>query len=627
MRRGWDGTLSPNSKRDEAGKLTPDIEAARRPTEASDDPDTAIAHARSAHDRQDWQQANERWHAVRTRFPDLAVGYEMGLDSLMRTGPREAIEALCAEGVERFPGISRFAMEHAWQAHHGRAWDIALQRWALVEERFPGLGRLGEASTLSSSGRLQEADTLLGHAIRQDPNHRELMVAYAFCARDRGDPNTADDRWRAVRAQFPDFLMGYTFGAWTLRDAGKPAEAEALIAEAFERFPHDRTVALGHGRWAMTREDWSTALERWAIIRERFPSEPAGYVEALACLRAMSYPQQAYAAFLPTIDAFPTDDIGVLLDFAVSCRDMQLWDAAIKVLDKAVARYPDNAALYVALASALSLRGDLDQAMAVCRRAESFAPDDLSVVEKIAQIGYRMTLIALDTEPGQTSDTVAPEISDDDDIRELMLNFESLGEDCVFGYVQRTFSAEPIGLLRWGSLGFRNLLTALDEQFKRITADENNITLEASTEVHIPIGAKEYIATDHSYGIWTHTFFPVSENADLDKMRRDLAKRHNYFARELVDELEAGEKIFVYKDAKTHLSEDDIAALLASLRSYGDAKLLYIRPSQTNSTSYTLTVHDNGLLRATLPMEYLVSHHVRENQPWVDLCRAAMAAA
>ena len=38
---------------------------------------------------------------------------------------------------------------------------------------------------------------------------------------------------------------------------------------------------------------------------------------------------------------------------------------------------------------------------------------------------------------------------------ELFLQFESLGHDCEFGFVQRHFNADPHGLLRWGktSLG------------------------------------------------------------------------------------------------------------------------------------------------------------------------------
>ena len=47
-------------------------------------------------------------------------------------------------------------------------------------------------------------------------------------------------------------------------------------------------------------------------------------------------------------------------------------------------------------------------------------------------------------------------------IEELMLAFESLGDNCEFGLVQRDGGAEPLGLLRFAGMSLGNLVAALE---------------------------------------------------------------------------------------------------------------------------------------------------------------------
>ena len=145
---------------------------------------------------------------------------------------------------------------------------------------------------------------------------------------------------------------------------------------------------------------------------------------------------------------------------------------------------------------------------------------------------------------------------------DIMMKFESLGADCVFGYVQRSVGAEPLGLLRWACMPFPRLLEALDNKFKGLGVPEN-IEIEASDEVHATLGDREYTATDRSYDMWAHTFVPVSPDADLAAVALDVGRRSRFLSRGLLDELEIGEKIFIYKDAANALTDADRAALLA----------------------------------------------------------------
>jgi len=46
--------------------------------------------------------------------------------------------------------------------------------------------------------------------------------------------------------------------------------------------------------------------------------------------------------------------------------------------------------------------------------------------------------------------------------QELMYRFESLGDNCEFGLVQRRCGAEPLGLFRFASIGTEQVARALE---------------------------------------------------------------------------------------------------------------------------------------------------------------------
>ena len=79
------------------------------------------------------------------------------------------------------------------------------------------------------------------------------------------------------------------------------------------------------------------------------------------------------------------------------------------------------------------------------------------------------------------------------------MGFESLGENCELGFVQRHFGAEPIGLLRWAGISLDKLRHGLATAFDRVGT-------EAMTEMHVNPSNQEYFTTDKVYGLNMHTF-------------------------------------------------------------------------------------------------------------------------
>src|ERR1019366_2931041 len=109
------------------------------------------------------------------------------------------------------------------------------------------------------------------------PNEFEIAFTRAVIAQSRGDLTAACDRWAMVRAMKPQLPVGYQDGAARLVEAGRHADADAVLRAAIERFPDQIWPSRDFAYLAHNRKDWAEAAVRWEELRQRFPAEEAGY--------------------------------------------------------------------------------------------------------------------------------------------------------------------------------------------------------------------------------------------------------------------------------------------------------------------------------------------------------------
>ncbi len=172
---------------------------------------------------------------------------------------------------------------------------------------------------------------------------------------------------------------------------------------------------------------------------------------------------------------------------------------------------------------------------------------------------------------------------------DIALGFESLGENCEFGLFQRRCDAEPLGLLRFSSTFMRNLIRGIDNGFEGLGQIED---IEPRLEGASP---KEYMIHERSFGLVYHTFvYEGQRSAWL--MREQESARLKFLRRKFIEELEATDKIFVYKFGST-VSEEEILPLHMALNRYGDATLLWVVPAQRDRPAGTVEVLMPGLLK------------------------------
>jgi hypothetical protein len=200
-------------------------------------------------------------------------------------------------------------------------------------------------------------------------------------------------------------------------------------------------------------------------------------------------------------------------------------------------------------------------------------------------------------------------------LHELMLRFESLGENCEFGLVQRQCQAEPLGLLRFSSAPLPLLLDALEARFDGMGAP-------AFTRVELAPNGREFMVNDSRYGFVYHAWVGAGEMSPDAIMRRE-AKRVPLLVRKLIEDLEAADKIFVFKGMGA-MPEEEVFALAASIRRYGANTLLFVTLADPAHRSGTVQVRAPGFLVGYLdrfaPGEN--AHDLLLGQ-WVKLCREA----
>jgi len=269
------------------------------------------------------------------------------------------------------------------------------------------------------------------------------------------------------------------------------------------------------------------------------------------------------------------------------------------VAAKALARLPDDPPLLVEHIWAAADRADwpavasrLAAARERLQQAGLFqATSDAVEARKQAVLGRAATAPTVDRGPANEAS-----------ITDLMLSFESIGERCDLGAVQRHYGAEPLSLLRFAFAPFDGLIAALQDRFEAIGAAEDT-RFESYQD--------ETILTSNKYALAFHTFVSKSGMAvslldgELRVWRLNTPKKRDAFheqqrhrlislKRKLLDDLEEPQKIFAYSsDERT--SEDDATRLFAALRAYGPSALLYVRPADAAHAAGTVTTLQDGL--------------------------------
>jgi hypothetical protein len=197
---------------------------------------------------------------------------------------------------------------------------------------------------------------------------------------------------------------------------------------------------------------------------------------------------------------------------------------------------------------------------------------------------------------------------------DILRAFESLGDNCEFGLVQSSLGVEQLGFFRFNSVSADALLHAIESDFADFE-NPNGLEIEIACNdeliVHIP-----------GYGFRYHTFYWRGD-VDIDRLRRQQTTVVRFLARKFREDLRAAEKIFVWKSAAS--SSEEMAALHAALRRYGDATLLWVTLKDDTKCAGEVELLGPGLLKGHIDRFSAYKDASAASFAWFDICRGAHA--
>lgn len=413
----------------------------------------------------------------------------------------------------------------------------------------------------------------------------------AAAALERGESDEALRLWSSVRSHAPADPIGYIQAGITLRGLGRPEDADAMFLQGMSQCANTFELTLEYAWTAHYRLDWTEAIARWTDVAKRFPGVSHGPVGVARCLIQLGRADEV-EPYLAAFDFAPTNDMDVGIILAEMASVKGDWKESVRRWSILRSAYPDNSRVIDGYGQALwQLHSDEGEQAALPAPAGADAlprPVDIAVVSDV-------------------------------EIRNLMLRFQSLGENCEFGLVQRRFGAEPIGLLRWTYAKPERVVQLLSNQFAGIGS-------EAGTRLNVSKYG-EYFIEDLENDLVFHTFIAQS-TADPDSLLTRHRKRLGRLREKLIEDLQIGEHIFVYK-VQYGATREAMERMQAAIRAYGPGALLCVRAKDANNPAGSVTRGSDGLLTGYLDR---VGPSVQQSNEvwdiafddWIAICRETL---
>jgi hypothetical protein len=218
---------------------------------------------------------------------------------------------------------------------------------------------------------------------------------------------------------------------------------------------------------------------------------------------------------------------------------------------------------------------------------------------------------------------------------EMWSVFRSLGESCEFGFVQRHYGSEIPSLFRFALTSLGGLTSALRSGFHNLAALE---CLSIETE-YLDDGKAcgAFHVWSHDYGLRFHAGY--NHILDLEKLKNAESRRLEFLLNTFIEDLQTGEKIFVFKSvpelAGFVTEQAHVDKLVAAMRAHGPTTLLWVTVATDDHPPGSVEDVSDGLIRgyidhlapregilAGLPPAYVISYSV---EAWEAVCAGAYA--
>lgn len=194
--------------------------------------------------------------------------------------------------------------------------------------------------------------------------------------------------------------------------------------------------------------------------------------------------------------------------------------------------------------------------------------------------------------------------------QDFMYRFESLGENCEFGIVQRRCGAEPLGPFRFAVVSAENLTRALD-------AELADLLDPAIVDARLSDG--RFVVHNRRYNITFGHSGLHDGDLGADRALRLILRRLQLLLRKFTAILAGGDKVLVFRSR----ADDDAAALRlgAALRRFGPNTLLWVAPAQDPAAVGRVEPLAEGVLKGQIEPDS--DWDALALETWLKLCECA----
>jgi hypothetical protein len=209
-----------------------------------------------------------------------------------------------------------------------------------------------------------------------------------------------------------------------------------------------------------------------------------------------------------------------------------------------------------------------------------------------------------------TIDTMTDAVLSD---RDLVLQFESLGDSCEFGLVQRRVGAEPLGLFRFAGAPLRHLIRAMTARFESMAEPEY---------IRVQPENGEYMIKLTKYDFIYHAHVKIGD-IDPVALHKQQTRTVRFLVDKLIADLETADKIMVFRQNED-VSANDLLDFRMALAAFGTVRLLWVQPARPGCRAGSVVAVDD-----TLMVGYVTRLAGRDNahdfdiESWLTVLRKA----